>query len=82
MTKTIKNRLDALESSRPLAADPHDWNQVIKWDPDDRIYSRYYKDGVEIPERQYRQEHPHRPGDPIKVNIRWAEVTNDKNAKA
>ncbi len=79
MTKNIKIRLDKLESEIPEAKyKDHEYKHVIGWEADDRIVNRYYKDGQEITRGQYERENPHKPGDPIKVNINWSEVDNDQ----
>lgn len=79
MTKNVKIRLDRLEAEIPEAKyKDHDYKHVIRWEANDQIVSRYYKDGIEITRGQYERESKPVPGEPIKVN--WIEVDNDQEA--
>lgn len=79
MTKNIKTRIETLEGmTQADQYQGHDYNQVIKWEANDQIITRYYKDGVEITRGQYERENPYKPGDPIKVNMDWSEADNDQ----
>ena len=72
--KPIKTSVSALENQQPQ--DDHEYKQVIEWGPDDKIITRFFIDGQEVTAGQYRRQHKHKPGDPIKVNIDWSEADN------
>jgi hypothetical protein len=80
MSKRIKNRIEALEAAAPQDND-HEYLQVITWEENDRITSRYYKDGVEITASQYRREYKPSPGEKNKINISWEEVDHEQISK-
>lgn len=77
MSKSIKSRIEDLEAIAPADQyKDHNYRHVIRWEANDQIVSRYYKDGVEITRSQYEREYKHQPGEPI--NIIWTEVDNDQ----
>lgn len=67
MNKTIKNRLQDLESKVTDPSDNHTWRVDIAWD-DDPNGTHYYKDGIEISRSQYFREAP--KNEPLNIAFR------------